>query len=31
VIIANFAGAKFQEKAYFKATEGSSRPPEVKF
>jgi LemA protein len=31
VIIANLFGAKFQEKAFFKATEGSSRPPEVKF
>jgi len=31
VIIANLFGARFQEKAFFKATEGSSRPPEVKF
>ena len=31
VIIANLAGAKFQEKVYFKATAGSEKPPEVKF
>jgi LemA protein len=29
MLIANFAG--FREKAYFKATEGADRPPEVKF
>ena len=31
VIIANLFGPRFQEKAFFKSTEGSSRPPEVKF
>jgi LemA protein len=31
VIIANLFGDKFQEKAFFKATAGSEKPPEVKF
>ena len=30
-IVASFFGSKFNDKAFFKATEGSSRPPEVKF
>ena len=31
VIVANFFGSKFQDKAYFKATTGADKPPEVKF
>lgn len=31
VIIAGFFGSKFQDKAYFKATAGSDKAPEVKF
>jgi LemA protein len=31
VLIANLFGSKFQEKAFFKATAGSEKPPEVKF
>jgi len=31
VIIANFFGSKFQDKAFFKATTGAEKPPEVKF
>ena len=31
VIIANFFGAKFQDKVFFKATTGAEKPPEVKF
>jgi len=31
VIIANLFGAKFQEKAFFKASAGAEKPPEVKF
>jgi len=31
VIIANMFGSKFQEKAFFKASAGSEKPPEVKF
>lgn len=30
-IVASLFGSKFNDKAFFKATEGSSRPPEVKF
>jgi LemA protein len=31
VLIANFFGSKFQEKAFFKASAGADKPPEVKF
>jgi len=31
VIIANMFGSKFQEKAFFKASAGAEKPPEVKF
>jgi LemA protein len=31
IIVANFFGSKFQEKAFFKATSGADKPPEVKF
>jgi len=31
VIIANMFGSKFQEKAFFKASTGAEKPPEVKF
>lgn len=31
VLIANFFGSKFQEKAFFKASAGAEKPPEVKF
>jgi LemA protein len=30
-IVASFFGSKFNDKAFFKATEGSARPPEVNF
>jgi LemA protein len=30
-IVASFFGSKFNDKAFFKATEGADRPPEVKF
>ncbi|HLQ79175.1 MAG TPA: LemA family protein [Terriglobia bacterium] len=30
-MVANFFGSKFQDKAYFKATSGADKPPEVKF
>ena len=30
-LVAGFFGSKFNDKAFFKATEGSDKPPEVKF